>query len=38
MKARKVMDSDRTGACILGPITTYLYPVNTWEVGHGSRV
>ena len=27
----------RSGACTKGEGTTYLYPTNTWEVGHGSR-
>ena len=38
MKARKVIDLDGNGAYTQGPSTTYLYPTNTWEVGHGSRV
>ena len=37
-KARKVMDSDGSRACIQGLGTTYLYPANVREVGHGSRV
>ena len=38
MKAKKVMDSDGSGAYTQGPDTTYLYPTNTQEVGHGSMV
>ena len=38
VKARKVMDLDRSGACIQGLGTTYLYLANTGEVGHGSEV
>ena len=38
MKARKVMDLDGNEAYTQGPGITYLYPVNTWEVGYGSRV
>ena len=32
------MDSNGSGACTQGPGTTYLYPANTGEVGHKSRV
>ena len=38
VKARKVTDSDRSGAYTQSPSTAYLYPANTWELGHGSRV
>ena len=38
VKARKVMNSDGSRIYTQGPSTTYLYPVNTWEVGHRSRV
>ena len=38
VRARKVMDSYGSGAYIQGSGTTYLYPVNTGEVGHGSEV
>ena len=38
VKARKVIDSNGNGACTQDLGTTYLYPANTWEVGHGSRV
>ena len=38
MRARKVMDSYGSGAQTQGSSTTYLYPVNTREVGHGSEV
>ena len=38
VKARKVMDLDRSGACTQGLGTTYLYLANTGEVGHGSEV
>jgi len=38
VKARKVMDSDGSRACIQGSSTTYLYPANIGEVGHGSEV
>ena len=38
MKARKVMDSEGSGACTQGSGTTYLYLANTKEVGHGSNV
>ena len=27
----------QSGACIKGQDIPYLYPANTWEVGHGSR-
>jgi len=27
-----------SGACTKGQGTIYLYPTNTWEVGHGSRL
>ena len=37
-EGQKGMDSNRSEAYIKGPGTTYLYPANTWEVGHGSRV
>ena len=35
MRARKAMDSYGNGAYTQGSSTTYLYPVNTGEVGHG---
>ena len=38
VKARKAMDSYGSGACTQGSGTTYLYPTNTMEVGHGSEV
>ena len=38
VKVTKVMDSNGSEACTQGPSTTYLYPTNTGEVGHGSRV
>ena len=38
MKAKKVMDSYRSGACTQGSITTYLYSANTGEVGHKPEV
>lgn len=38
MKARKGTDSDGSRAYTQGPFTTYLYPINTQEVGHGSRI
>ena len=38
MKARKAMDSYGSGAYIQGLGTTYLYPANIGEVGHGSEV
>ena len=38
VNARKVMDSDESGAYTQGPCITYLYVVNRWEVGHRSRV
>ena len=38
VNARKVMDSDGSGAYTQGPSTTYLYPANIGKVGHGSRV
>ena len=38
MKARKGTDLDRSGAYTQGLSTTYLYPANTWEVGHELRV
>ena len=38
VKARKGTDSDGSGAYTQGPITTYLYPTNTSEVGRESRV
>ena len=38
MNARKTMDLYGSGACIQGLGTTYLYPANTGEVGHGSEV
>ena len=36
--ARKAMDSHGSGPCTQGSGTTYLYPANTGEVGHGSEV
>ena len=38
VKAKKVMDSDGSEAYTQDLGTTYLYPANTGEVGHGSRV
>ena len=38
MNTRKTMDSYRSGARIQGSSTTYLYPANTGEVGHGLEV
>ena len=38
MRARKAMDSYGSGACTQGSGTTYLYPTNTMEVGHGAEV
>ena len=38
VKARKVMDSDGSGAYTQGQGTTYLYRANTWEVGHESWI
>ena len=38
MKAKKAMDSYGNGACTQGLGTTYMYLVNTGEVGHGSKV
>ena len=38
VRAKKVMDSNGSGACTQGPGTTYLYPANTGEVGHESGV
>ena len=38
MNARKTMDLYGSGACIQGLGTTYLYPANTGEVGHGLEV
>ena len=38
VKARKVMDLDGSRAYTQGLGTTYLYPTNTREVGHGSKV
>ena len=38
VKARKGTDSNGSGAYTQGPGTNYLYPTNTWEVGHGLRV
>ena len=35
VNARKVMDSDGSGAYTQGPSTTYLYPANIGKVGHG---
>ena len=37
-EGQKGMDSDGSGAYTKGLSTTYLYPANTWEVGHESRV
>ena len=37
VKARKVMDSDRSGACTQGPSTTHLYPTNIGELGRRLR-
>ena len=34
MKAKKVLDSDRSGACTQGSSTTYLYPTNIGEMDH----
>ena len=38
VKARKAMDSYGSGAYIQGSGTTYLYPTNTEEVGHGPEI
>ena len=38
MNARKVIDSYGSRARTQGLGTTYLYPANTREVGHGSKV
>ena len=38
VRARKAMDSDKSGACTQGLGTTCLYPTNTGEVGHGLEV
>ena len=38
MNARKAMDSYGSGARTQGSSTTYLYPANTGEVGHGLEV
>ena len=38
VRARKVMGSYESEACIQGSGTTYLYPTNSGEVGHGSKV
>ena len=38
VKAKKVMDSDGSGICTQGLGTTYLYPANTGEMGHGTEV
>ena len=38
MNARKAMDSYGSGAHTQGSSTTYLYPANTGEVGHGLEV
>ena len=38
VKARKVMDLNKSGACTQGLGTTYLYPANIVEVGHGLEV
>ena len=38
VRSRKVMSSDRSGACTQGLNTTYLYPANTGEVSHGPEV
>ena len=38
MKARKVMDSNKSEVYTQGPGTTYLHLANTWEVGYRSRV
>ena len=38
VNARKEMNSYGSGARTQGSGTTYLYPTNTWEVGHGSEV
>ena len=38
VKAKKAMDSYGSGAYIQGSGTTYLYPANIGEVGHGSEV
>ena len=37
-ECQKGTNSNRSGAYTKGPGTTYLYPANRWEVGHGSRV
>ena len=38
VRARKTMDSYGSEAFTKGSCTTYLYPTNTGEVGHGSEV
>ena len=38
MRAKKVMNSYGSGAHTQGLGITYLYPANTGEVGHGSKV
>ena len=38
MNTKKAMDSYGSGARIQGSSTTYLYPANTNEVGHGSEI
>ena len=38
MKARKAMDSYGNGACTQDLGTTYLYPTNTKEVSHESKI
>ena len=38
VKARKVIDLDESGVCTQGLGTTYLYPANTGDVGHGAEV
>ena len=38
VRARKATNSYRSGACTQGSGTTYLYPTNIGEVGHGLEV
>ena len=38
VRARKAMDSYGSEAQTQGSGTTYLYPTNTEEVGHGSEI
>ena len=38
VRVRKTMDSYGSGACTQDSGTTYLYPANIGEVGHGLEV